>query len=130
MPYRDTWATCEKCGKEFVFTVEAQRRLDEAGLEVVPPAECPRCRSEEEITPGPHKGVVKWYDPEKGYGFIVHSPGSDLFFHRTGLAEGETPLFEDGTPVTYVVEETDKGPQAVEVARVPSAEEPEEHSQP
>jgi CspA family cold shock protein len=118
MPYRDTWATCEKCGRRFVFTIEEQRRLDEAGLEVAPPAECPDCRSEVELTPGPHQGVVKWYDPEKGYGFIVHSPDNDIFFHRTGVAEGETPLFEDGTPVTYVLEESEKGPQAVNVARV------------
>jgi CspA family cold shock protein len=118
MPYRDTWATCQKCGKEFVFTVEEQRRLDEAGLELAAPAECRACRSEIELSPGPHRGVVKWYDPEKGYGFVVHSPGKDIFFHRTGIAEGETALFEDGTPVTYTIEESEKGPHAVNVARI------------
>ena len=126
MPYRDTWATCEKCGKEFVFTVEEQRRLDGAGLEVKPPAECTRCRKEVELAPGPHQGVVKWYDPEKGYGFVVHSPGVDVFFHRSGIAEGERPLFEDGTAVTYTIEESEKGPHAVNVARVAQESDSEE----
>jgi len=43
VPYRDTWATCEKCGKQFVFTVEEQRRLDKMGLEVEPSL-CPECQ--------------------------------------------------------------------------------------
>ncbi|TET48910.1 MAG: cold shock domain-containing protein [Anaerolineales bacterium] len=126
MPYRDTWATCEKCGKEFVFAIEQQRRLEASGQEVVAPAQCRRCQGEVEMTPGPHTGTVKWYDPEKGYGFVAHGPGKDIFFHRTGIAEGETPLFDDGTPVTYVIEESEKGPHAVNVARVGAAEDSNE----
>jgi len=118
MPYRDTWVTCEKCGKRFVFTVEEQRRLANLGFEIAPPTLCPACRKEAQLSPGPHEGVVKWYDPEKGYGFITQRDGNDIFFHRTGIAPGETPRFPDGTKVTYLIEQSSKGPQAVEVARM------------
>ncbi len=143
MTFQDTWATCTKCGKQFIFRVEEQRRQVERGEEITPPALCPSCnparagqslkpRSEPRPRPrveqkpkvpvvlgaGPHEGSVKWYDLEKGYGFIVHSSGEELFFHRTGIAPGEIPDFPDGARVTYLVEQTEKGPQAVDVARM------------
>jgi len=116
MPYRDTWATCEKCGKQFVFTVEEQRRLTDLGFEVVPPPLCPGCQKEADLAEGPHEGIVKWYDPERGYGFIIQRSGSEIFFHRSGIAEDGAYSIPSGVRVTYLVEQTDKGPQAVEVA--------------
>ena len=126
MSYRDTWAVCEECGSKFIFRVEEQRRLAAKGEPVVAPDRCPDCREgaksggkpAEEIGPGPHEGEVKWYSGEKGYGFIVHPGGEEIFFHRTGIATGERPNFPEGTKVTYVVEQTDRGPQAVEVSRM------------
>jgi CspA family cold shock protein len=72
----------------------------------------------ESLEPGPHEGHVKWYDGEKGYGFIIHHGGEEVFFHRTGIAPGELPDFPDGTRVTYVIEQTEKGPQAIDVERM------------
>lgn len=144
MPYRDTWATCTQCGKQFVFTVEEQRRQAQQDGQATPPQRCPSCQgsarparrtetrgpsaprpSPEQKTeatvalgPGPHEGSVKWYDGEKGYGFIVHPGGDEIFFHRTGIAPGEEARFPDGTRVTYLIEQTEKGPQAVDVARM------------
>jgi len=138
MSFRDTWVTCAECGEQFVFRVEDQRRQARRGDEVAPPERCPSCRSgprEERSTrpkpeaarapkkepafgTGPREGRVKWYDNQKGYGFIVDSSGEDLFFHRTGIVPGEEPHFPDGTPVTYLVERTEKGPQAVDVERM------------
>jgi len=118
MTYRDTWATCEQCSKQFIFTVEEQRRLSESGFEITPPALCPDCQKTADLAPGSHTGVVKWYDPEKGYGFITQRSGSEVFFHRTGIAPGETPDFPDGTQVTYLIEQSMRGPQAVDVARM------------
>jgi CspA family cold shock protein len=145
MPYQDTWAVCTKCGQQFIFRVEDQRRQAKRGEEVTPPGLCPSCRApsraarrpepQRESRPrpvaekpqqpapaalgaGPHEGQVKWYDREKGYGFIVHPGGEELFFHRTGLAPGEVPDFPDGTRVTYCIEQTEKGPQAVDVERM------------
>lgn len=121
MPYRDTWATCEKCGQQFVFTVEEQRHLDKMGREVEP-TRCPDCQNEAELDvdlePGQLQGTVKWYDTQKRYGFITQRSGGDVFFHRNSIAEGEKPEFPDGTPVTYKLEEGDKGPEAIEVARI------------
>jgi len=142
MSYQDTWVICTKCGAQFVFRIEDQRRQAERGAEVTPPELCPSCRGSGRVEhrpepqsqprpaaerkprdattlgPGPHEGSVKWYDPEKGYGFILHSDGEEIFFHRTGIAPGETPRFPDGAQVTYLVEQSEKGPQAVDVARM------------
>ena len=120
MPYRDTWATCEQCGRRFVFTVEEQRRLDRMGFRVTMPSLCPDCLRSLEMTPGPHEGVIKWYDPDKGYGFIIQRSGNEIFFHRTGIAvAGADRLrIHDGARVTYRVEPTGRGPQAVDVTPV------------
>lgn len=117
MSYRDTWATCEKCGKQFIFTVEEQRRLTELGFEAKP-SKCPDCQSAIDLEPGQRQGVVKWYDAEKKYGFITQRSGDDIFFHRDGIMPGERPQFPDGTPVIYRVEQSQKGPKAVDVARI------------
>jgi CspA family cold shock protein len=70
------------------------------------------------LGPGPHEGTVKWFDSEKGYGFLAHPDGEELFFHRSGIAPGEAINFPDGAPVTFLIEQTEKGPQAVDVARM------------
>jgi CspA family cold shock protein len=63
-------------------------------------------------------GRIKWFSPEKGYGFLVQEDGSELFVHRTGVsatADGTTPTLEEGQDVLYEVTDTPKGPQAVQV---------------
>jgi CspA family cold shock protein len=57
-------------------------------------------------------GTVKWFNDEKGFGFITPEDGSaDLFVHQSALAGGERTLAE-GTKVTYDAESGDKGPRA------------------
>ncbi len=116
MPYRDTWASCSQCGRQFIFTVEEQRRLAGLGFELTPPSLCPDCLRAHEMTPGPHEGIVKWYDPEKGYGFIIQRSGNEIFFHRSGLAPGTPETIPDKARVRYRVQPTGRGPQAVDVA--------------
>ncbi len=126
MPYRDTWAECQKCGKRFIFTVEEQRRLTNLGFDASVPSLCPDCQKAAELGPGLHRGIVKWYDPDKGYGFIIQRSGNELFFHRTGIGvEGADRLrVKDGARVTYRVQATARGPQAVEVVPVETEEVP------
>lgn len=58
-------------------------------------------------------GTVKWYDPEKGYGFIARDDGdSDLFVHRTAIQEGD---LNEGDRVEFDVTASAKGPRAENV---------------
>ncbi len=61
------------------------------------------------------KGTVKWFNDEKGYGFIQQQDGSDLFVHfRQINGQGRRSLVE-GQEVSYEVGEGLKGPQAENV---------------
>jgi CspA family cold shock protein len=61
-------------------------------------------------------GIVKWFDGNRGFGFIEQDDGSDdLFVHHTAiLMEGFRALI-DGDRVTFEIEQTEKGPSAVAV---------------
>ena len=69
-------------------------------------------------------GVVKWFSPAKGYGFISPDPAvdgatrKDVFVHFSGIiGEGYRNL-EETQRVQFTVEDTPKGPQAVQVTRL------------
>lgn len=64
------------------------------------------------------KGIVKWFDSSKGYGFIQTEDGNDVFVHYSGIkSEGFKRLLK-GQEVTFEIVETDRGPQASEVSVV------------
>ncbi len=63
-------------------------------------------------------GTVKWFNDEKGYGFIARETGDDVFVHFTAInMEGRRTLTE-GQSVTFEVTSGQKGPQAIEVSVV------------
>jgi CspA family cold shock protein len=60
------------------------------------------------------EGTVKWFNEEKGFGFISPEDGSaDLFVHQSVVPEGQT--LTDGMKVTFDAERGDKGPRAANV---------------
>ena len=60
------------------------------------------------------KGTVKWYDADKGYGFIQSEENKDFFVHRSGVKDNVFFL-EAGQTVEFKTKENDKGPVAIEV---------------
>lgn len=66
------------------------------------------------------QGKVKWFDIEKGFGFIEPDDGSkDVFVHRSNIADlGRDEGLRDGEEVEYDVEETPKGLSALNVQRI------------
>ena len=76
-------------------------------------------RAERDFTSGTEReeGVVKWFNSSKGFGFIIRDDGEEIFVHYRsiiGADEGRRSL-RDGQQVSYVVTDSDKGPQAEEV---------------
>lgn len=65
-----------------------------------------------------HKGTVKWFNNQKGYGFITDENGNDVFVHYTGLNMEGFKSLEEGQAVEYDVTEGQKGPQAVNVTKL------------
>ena len=63
------------------------------------------------------KGKVKWFNAEKGFGFIERIEGDDLFVHYTSIVMDGYKALEDGTDVMFEVIEGSKGPQASNVMK-------------
>lgn len=60
---------------------------------------------------------MKWFDPRKGYGFIVGPEGQDIFVHFSVIAGEGFRVLKDGSAVTYSAEKTGKGWKATAVVR-------------
>lgn len=61
------------------------------------------------------KGTVKWFDEKKGFGFITTEEGKDVFVHFSSIKSEGFRTLREGQEVTFEVEDTPKGPQAVQV---------------
>ena len=57
-------------------------------------------------------GTIKWFDPSKGYGFLIRDKGGDLFVHLRSVQTQDRRKLKENTRVRYSVENTEKGPQA------------------
>ena len=122
MTLTDEMLVCERCGVTFLWTIEDSK----AGIESQEnPTHCMGCSS---LLPagGRERGLVKWYNPSRRYGFITRAEGPDLFAHRSRF-EGVTRL-QPGDLVEFGVEETDRGAAAVDLrllSRRPKEKKPE-----
>lgn len=61
------------------------------------------------------KGIVKWFNDSKGYGFIEQENGKDLFVHHTSINATGFKSLKEGDRVTFEIEEGKKGPAAKNV---------------
>lgn len=62
-----------------------------------------------------NKGTVKWFNAEKGFGFITSEEGKDLFVHYSEIKKEGFKTLEEGQKVSFDVKEGQKGPQAANV---------------
>jgi CspA family cold shock protein len=67
------------------------------------------------------RGQVKWFDPKKGFGFILGPSGQDVFVHYSQIQGDGFRSLKDGEMVDYDLCETDKGLQAQTVCRLDTA---------
>ena len=65
-----------------------------------------------------NKGTVKWFNNQKGYGFISDEQGNDVFVYYSGLNMDGFNSLQDGATVEFEVVEGAKGPQATNVTVV------------
>ncbi|GKQ42401.1 cold shock protein 1 [Companilactobacillus sp. RD055328] len=63
-------------------------------------------------------GTVKWFNADKGFGFITGEDGKDVFAHFSAINSDGFKSLEDGEKVTFDVEDSDRGPQAVNINKV------------
>lgn len=64
------------------------------------------------------KGTVKWFNNQKGYGFISDEEGNDVFVHYSGLSMEGFKSLDEGAEVEFDVVNGAKGPQATNVTRI------------
>lgn len=64
------------------------------------------------------KGKVKWFNENKGYGFIEREDGPDVFVHFTAIQGEGFKTLAEGEVVEFEVTEGEKGPQAANVMRL------------
>jgi len=64
------------------------------------------------------KGTVKWFNNQKGYGFILDEAEKDVFVHYSGLVMDGYKTLEEGQAVEFELTEGAKGPQAINVVKL------------
>jgi CspA family cold shock protein len=66
-----------------------------------------------------YTGIVKWFDIEKGYGFISGNNGQDVFVHHTQVKDSDHDKhLHEGESVTFDVVDKEKGPMAINVHKL------------
>ena len=63
------------------------------------------------------QGTVKWFNAEKGFGFIEREDGDDVFVHFSAIQSEGFKSLDEGQKVTFEVEQGQRGPQATNVQK-------------
>ncbi|PAV29657.1 cold-shock protein [Virgibacillus profundi] len=64
-----------------------------------------------------NKGSVKWFNADKGFGFIEVEGGDDVFVHFSAIQGEGFKTLDEGQAVTFEIEEGNRGPQATNVEK-------------
>lgn len=63
-------------------------------------------------------GTVKWFNADKGFGFITDEEGNDVFAHFSAIQGDGYKTLEEGQAVSFNLVEGDRGPQAAEIVKL------------
>ena len=63
------------------------------------------------------EGTVKWFNAEKGFGFIEREAGEDVFVHFSAIQSEGFKSLDEGQSVTFEIEQGQRGPQATNVQK-------------
>jgi cold shock CspA family protein len=115
-PTQDEIRYCDRCGVAFLWTVEEQRAAPSPV-----PLHCPACHR---LLPpdARERGLVKWYNIRKRYGFIVRRAHPEIFAHGGDLLDGGR--LHPGDLVEFDVEEGERGPAAKAIRVIGRADDP------
>jgi cold shock protein len=64
------------------------------------------------------QGTVKWFNDQKGFGFISSTDGNDYFVHHTGILGEGFKTLKEGAQVQFEIEKSDRGPRAIQVTMI------------
>jgi CspA family cold shock protein len=111
---QDETRYCERCGISFLWSIEDQRQRDPAAGAA---RYCAGCR---QLLPpsGRERGMVKWYNRQKGYGFITRHQQPDLYVHRKAVEQGR---LQPDLLVEFTVGANEQGPAATAVVILETA---------
>ncbi len=65
-----------------------------------------------------HRGTVKWFNEQKGFGFITQENGQDVFVHYSSIQSDGFKTLAEGQEVEFEIIEGDKGPKASNVTKI------------
>jgi cold shock CspA family protein len=105
---------CTRCGSGFILSAHYRDWLAHRGVKVIQPMLCPTCF----LKAGPlpkQRGVIKWFNPGKHYGFISVGEEEEVFFHQRQIIGNDEGEAYEGQTARFHVRYAEKGPEALNV---------------